>query len=88
MANLSVAIACTAPQYWVTIDSTDMYDENGNHSPQPFNPGPHHCTWWMLGAPADTISIQITNAGAAVATVTGAVPPGQNAAADSTVFSM
>lgn len=86
MANLSVAVVCSAPECWVTIDSTDMYDEHGDHSPQAFNPGQHHCTWWMLGVPADTISINISNGGVAVSTVTGAIPPDQNAAADSTIF--
>jgi hypothetical protein len=91
MANLSVTVVCSAPRCWVTIDSTDMYDTDKtppNLGPQAFDPGQHHCTWWMLGEPADTISIQITNAGTPVTTVTGAIPPGQNAAADAAIFNV
>jgi|HubBroStandDraft_1064217.scaffolds.fasta_scaffold13458_4 hypothetical protein len=90
MANLSVQVACTAARYWVTIDTTDMYDTDkvpADQSPQPFGAGLHHLFWWMEGASGDTISIQVIGpVGPIGSPITGQTPPLQSAAGDYATF--
>jgi hypothetical protein len=83
MVDVTVAVTCCAPEYWVTIDSTDMVDPAGNHSPQPFTPGAHYLLWWMKGSPGDTISIQLSSPGGAIgAPIAGTTPNNQSASAN------
>lgn len=89
MPDLSVDVTCTAPKYWVCVDSTDMVDENGNHSPRPFVAGEHWLFWYMAGAPTDTISIQIKNGAAKLGNpIKGGMPNGENAAGDHAIFNI
>ena len=81
MSQVDFTVSSDATGYWAAVDDQDLVIANDKASLD-LAPGKHMLVWWAFGSPGNSIDIEVSQAGAVIAS-TGkrSIPKNQNHAA-------